>query len=96
MNTGLASRTCQGREPMTLFLLNPSIGLNLFSWVVGSEQQYIHLGWINSVLREVIMHRVLADASIMCAKASKKSLHPGFVVPTIPSYANQILGYAGP
>ena len=66
-DTGQASRTCQGRELMTLFLLNPSFdcryqsGLNLFSWV--------HLGWINIVSREVTMHRVLADASIICAKA---------------------------
>jgi hypothetical protein len=44
-----------------------------------------------------VLFRALADALIMCASFTqyKKSLHPGFVVPTIPSYADQILRFAG-
>ena len=47
-DAGQASRTCQGRKLMKLFLRNPSfvcryqIGPNSFDWVVGSQQQYMH------------------------------------------------------
>ena len=44
-----------------------------------------------------VLFRALADALTMRASFTqyKKSLHPGFVVPTILSYADQILRVAG-
>ena len=81
-DVGQASGTCQSRKVTKLFLRNPSfgcryqIGLNLH-FVKGVDQ--------HCFARSGFAYRALADASIMCARLTqyKKSLHPGFVVPTI-------------
>ena len=87
-DVGQASGTCQSRKVTKPgFSGNPSfgcryqIGLNLH-FVKGVDQ--------HCFARSGFAYRALADASIMCARFTqyKKSLHPGFVVPTILSYAD--------
>ena len=91
---------------MKLFLRNPSFGCR---YQIGPNS--FRLGcWISTAVhafcagvdqhcfaRSDYAYRALADASIMCASLTQynKSLHPGFLVPTIPSLADQILRFAG-
>ena len=98
---GQASGTCEGRKLMKLFLRNPSfdcryqIGLNLFSWVV-QIRTAVHACCVrvdrHCFARSGYAYRALADVASFTRY--EKSLHPGFVVPTIPSYADQILNFS--